>query len=173
MMAVLLACPRGDGETIDSFCRRRLRNARNVCMESGMWSMIWCQRIVDWDAHIHRGARYNHICSTLLNHKNSLWLRMQRSAWVPEDSNDSGGGRLSTTSGRTGTRANIGRPQVRWEQGVANAKSILSARTKSQSGGNALTIGTIIFNACSRARVYAEQYRHTIIPQTSGESGSS
>ena len=87
-----------------------------------MWSMTWCQRVIDWDEHIRRGARYNHICSSLLDHKNSLWLRVQRSAWVPENSNDSGGRGLSVLSGRTGTRLNIGRPQVRWDEGVANAR---------------------------------------------------
>ena len=52
--------------------------------------------------------------------------------------------RCSLTAGRTGTRCNIGRPQQRWEQGVALAGEVLCARALSQKGSNAISIGTRI-----------------------------
>jgi len=162
MLAMLLPCPQGSGESIDAYCRRRLRNARNVCMKAGMWSQLWCQRVLDWDKHIRRGSRYGHICSSLLNHHESVWLGFQRSQFVPENSDDSANGRITMYAGRTGTRLNIGRPQTRWDEGVSNARRILASRTHSTRGDNALSIGTIIYNACSKARVFAEQFNQHV-----------
>jgi hypothetical protein len=62
------------------------------------------------------------------------------------------------------TRLDIGRPQTRWDEGVDNARRILASRTHSTNGGNALSIGTIIFNACSKARAFAEQYSQHVNP---------
>ena len=74
------------------------------------------------------------------------WLLHERAKWVAEDSV---GSRYSLLVGRTGTRLNIGRPQVRWEHGVDLAREVLQSRDVSLKGSNAMTIGTRIRNALS------------------------
>ena len=100
-------CQGGPDEDIGTYC--------NVCQQGGFWSSIWCKRVINWDDHVRRGASYKHICARLLEYKNSDWLMHQRAKWVPVDGSAS---RNSITAGRTGTRCNIRRPQVRWEDGI-------------------------------------------------------
>ena len=72
------------------------------------------------------------------------WMLHQRAKWVPVHSvND----RCAVTAGRTGTRCNIGRPQIRWEDGVKLASEVKCSRATSLKGGNAVSIGTRIRNA--------------------------
>ena len=54
------------------------------------------------------------------------------------------GTRNSVIAGRTGTRLNIGRPQVRWVNGVGIAKHVLEGRQQSIRGNNALSISVRI-----------------------------
>ena len=68
----------------------------------------------------------------------------QRAQFVPINSISS---HLSVVAGRTGTRCNIGRPQMRWEDGLKLAREVMSSRATSLKGNNALTIGTRIRNA--------------------------
>jgi len=122
MTAFLLPCVRERDEALDSYCRRRLRNARNVCEKVGFWSELWCRRVTDWDAHDRRGAKYKHICASLVDYKHSQWLMHERSKWVPFDSENT---RCSVLAGRTGTRCNVGRPQTRWEDGLKLATEVM------------------------------------------------
>ena len=50
-------------------------------------------------------------------------------------------------AGRTGTRLNIGRPQPRWEEGVALAESVLQTRDSTVRGNQPLGIATRIREA--------------------------
>ena len=46
MYAILFACVRNLGETIDAYIRRRGRNARNVREGGRFVSLTWCKRVV-------------------------------------------------------------------------------------------------------------------------------
>ena len=144
MTKLLVPTSRLPGEDIDSYFRRRSRQARNLCSQVGFWSELWCQRVINWDQHVRRGVSYQHICANLLNFKDSQWLTHQRSMYVPSNGISS---RVSVSAGRTGTRNNIGRPQPRWEAGVALARDVLGSRTTAQRGNNALSIGSRIRSA--------------------------
>ena len=80
-----------------------------------------------------------------------------RSFWVPSQSDSLG---YFLTGGRTGTRCSSGRPQPRWEEGITLAKSVVQARSMSQKGSNALSVGTRIREALFSIRS-AVQETHT------------
>ena len=50
-------------------------------------------------------------------------------------------------AGRTGTRCNIGRPQVRWDSGVELAQEVLKSKRLTQKGVNVMSISSRIKNA--------------------------
>ena len=154
MMSFILPCIRGITESIDHYCRRRLRQARNVSQQIGLWSNLWCKRVINWEDHISRGERNNHFCTRLLKFHGRSWLWQQRTDYVPENSQNANGTRNSLFSGRTGTRMNIGRPQPRWQEGAAIARIASESRGISIRGQNARTIGTIIKEAVDAARIF-------------------
>ena len=154
MMDFVLPCPRAHNESIDHYCRRRLRQARNVCQQVGFWSLLWGERVIKWEEHLKRGERYTHLCARLMSFHGTQWLMEQRSAFVPTDSRNMNGSRNSLFSGRTGTRMNIGRPQPRWQDGCSIARDAKKARAQSIKGKNARTIGTIIREALETARAF-------------------
>ena len=96
---------------------------------------------------------YSHVCARLMKFHGTAWLQHQRSAFVPENSI---GARNTLSSGRTGTRMNIGRPQPRWQEGCSVARDAKTARAHSIKGENARTIGTIIREAIEAARVFVK-----------------
>ena len=151
MMSYVLPCPMHPDEDIDHFCRRKARQARNVCNERGNWSVLWSKRVVSWDEHVKRGNTY-HLCYPLLQFQDSHWLILQRSLFVSENST-----RCTLTSGRTGTRLNIGRPQPRWEVGVKLAKDVINSRNINIRGQNAISIGTIVSRAAHAAHDVASR----------------
>ena len=150
MLALVLPCVPTANESTDHFCRRRLRQARNVASHAGLWSLIWAQRIIDWNAHVLRGFEYNHICSRLVDFHDNDWLQRQRSMFVNSQN--------SIFAGRTGSRLNIGRPQTRWTSGVENAQVALSARPSHTRGGNSLSLSTGLREALNHVR-------RSILPQ--------
>ena len=77
----------------------------------------------------------------------------QRSLWVSE--RDS---RNSVLAGRTGTRLNIGRPQVRWQDGLSVAESVRKSRGVSIKGNNALSISSRIRESLNELRSSASQF---------------
>jgi len=135
-------------EDIDTFCRRRARQARTVANSVGLWSIVWCQRVIAWSAHLKRAALYQHPCTKLLNLNAATWLMTMRSQWVSVT-----GTRNSVLAGRTGTRLNIGRPQVRWTDGLSVALEVVKVRQESLKGNNALSISTRIREALSELRI--------------------
>jgi len=126
MLSKCIPCERVVGETVDAYCRRRMRTSRDMAHKVGTWSKVWCKRVLAWNHHLERARepnRFPHICNNLLDSHGSEWLAMQRSVGVtskPRTPNP----RNSVWAGRTGTRLNIGRPQVRWKDGVSYAKSM-------------------------------------------------
>ena len=58
---------------------------------------------------------------------------------------------------RTGTRLNIGRPQVRWQDGCIIARGTHEARAISPRGQNARTVGSIVKEASDAARAFVNR----------------
>ena len=121
-----------------------------------MLDWMWCQRIVSWDEHVKHAGKYKHLRFHLLNYHASEWLQMQRSRFVPSKGSDQT--RNSIFRGRTGTRLNIGRPQVRWADGLSVARLLLEGRQSSLDGNNALSVGSAIREAITIARNYVEMF---------------
>ena len=84
------------------------------------------------------------VCMLLLFH-NSAWLQAQRSQFVPAWGSAST--RNSVLAGRTGTRANGGRPQQRWDAGICLAQAFLRSRRGSLANSHALSVSSRIRNA--------------------------
>ena len=150
MLAFFLLCEPGIHETLDQFYRRRLRQARNVANQAGLWSLAWAQRNIQWQNHVLRGVEYGHFCSPLILFHNNSWLESRRAAFVNSQN--------SLLSDRPGTRLNIGRPQTRWAAGIDKAKAAVDARQAHRRGSNALTLGT-------RLREAIPQIRARFVPQ--------
>ena len=127
MLAIIMQLPRSIHESIDQYCRRRRREARNLASECCFWSTLWARRVIKWDEHVQRGVRHKHVVARFLNFQDANWLQRRRSEWVSADTPEVHG-RNSLTAGQTGTRLNVGRPQVRWDVGVVVAReSVASA----------------------------------------------
>ena len=151
MLAYILPCEPRLTETIDQFCRRRLRQARNVACQAGLWSLVWARRNIEWENHVLRGVDYGHFCCPLILFHNQHWLSMQRSIFVNSQN--------SLFAGRTGTRLNIGRPQTRWATGIDNANAAINARQTHTRGSNSFSVGT-------RLREAISQLRNIVFPQS-------
>ena len=74
-----------------------------------------------------------------------VWLQAQRSQFVPAWGSVST--RNSVLAGRTGTRANGGRPQQRWDAGICLAQAFLRSRRGSLANSHALSVSSRIRNA--------------------------
>ena len=143
-------------EDIDSYCRRRARTARSVCTSAGLWSELWIERVLNWQEHVMRGTAYGHICENLLKFRDEQWLRVQRSAFVAINSASWAEVRCHVDRGRTGTRLNIGRPQMRWHQGCELARAV----KQENKGREKVSIGTAIFNVLSNLRLAFDYEGH-------------
>ena len=142
MVSILIRPPQADWEDHISYRRRRLRLARNMCSQIGMWSETWAKRVISWHEHNMRAPS---VLRDLVLYRDANWLQSQRWHYVVA----SGAAAIRNTifAGRTGTRANIGRPQMRWEAGIALARSFLEGRRISVCGKNSLSVGSRIRNA--------------------------
>ena len=76
-----------------------------------------------------------HPAASFLCVHDSAWLVLQRARRV-----NPFGGKNTLLAGQTGTRLNIGRPQVRWSDGERIAASLQASRATSLDGSNALSI---------------------------------
>ena len=87
------------------------------------------------------------VLKKLLLFHNSDWLQAQRSRFVPESG--SANTRNSVLAGRTGTRANAGKPLQRWDDGICLARAFLRSRREALSNSHALSVSSRIRNAVS------------------------
>ena len=145
----LMTCIRKPNESKDSFFRRKRREARNKANDIGLWSLMWCKRVLSWRDHVLRGVHHGHLCGSLLKFHDSTWLQQKRAEWVSTLGISS---RNTLAAGRTGTRILATRPQVRWEDGCNVAKSTLEARDTSIKGKNSLSIGSRIREVIQNVR---------------------
>ena len=144
MIARIIPCVVQVNESLDHFCRRRLRQARNIASHAGLWSLSWAKRTIDWNEHILRGLEYQHFCAPLIEFHNFEWLQSQRSIYSNSQN--------SIFAGRTGSRLNIGRPQTRWATGIHNASTAIAARSTHSRGGHSLSLSTRLREAMTHVR---------------------
>ena len=116
----MIACserlPRRAGEDVGEYCRRRGREAGSLARRAGLWSHLWCKRVVDSSNHLQRERNLSSWASRLLAYKGRTWLQQCRSSMNS----------ASVHSGRTGTRMLPGRVHCRWHDGVDAAEDTLS-----------------------------------------------
>ena len=139
----ILPCFRFDIEDTDTFCRRQARQARNVANQCGLWSIVWAKRAIAWKV-VRRGANcaLPFLCQGFWMTTTPLGSRSSGAVFCSDFST-----RNSIFWGRTGTRLNVGRPQVQWSDELSVAVSASSSRSESQRGGNSLSIGARIREA--------------------------
>ena len=123
------------------YVRRRRRLARNLVSKIGFWSEAWARRTISWHEHVMRTTG---VMRSLVELRNSDWLEAQRAQFVVQTG--SSASRNSLTAGRTGTRCNIDRPQMRWLAGINLAKGFLESR-RSTTRGESLSVGSRIRQA--------------------------
>ena len=145
MVSILSRIPKHDSEDWVGWIRRSRRLARNVCARIGFWSEAWARRTISWHEHV---MRHPGILKDLLLWHNSDWLQAMRAHFVAQ--NGSEYTRNSFLAGRTGTRADGGRPQPRWDEGITLARAFLNSRSQSINGSNALSVTSRIREAVSQ-----------------------
>ena len=118
MLSFLAKVPKLPGESLVVWFKKRNHVGRQLAVKSGLWSLNWARRVLDWDAHVDRSAEWNSIAFRIKNYRGESWLRNKRLAFV---SKIPGFGRNRPEKGRLGTRALGGKPQPRWHEGVALA----------------------------------------------------
>ena len=123
MIACITRSTKLAGESVASFCRRRMRVAHAIAAENGNWSLKWFARFGAWNEHLDRHP--THPASRLLAVRDSAWLRQRRASITP--------GNLVRTkwtidAGHSGTRACSGYVAQRWEAGRVFGNSQLHRR---------------------------------------------
>ena len=121
MLGILSKIPRLQGELLQDWLIRRARISKKLAAKIGWWSSVWAKRVINWHEHVLRSTK--HIHSGILNYQEQNWLIARRLFWCTQ--NGSTSSRLSPFGGRTDTRICAGRPQQRWEQGVALARQLV------------------------------------------------
>ena len=112
-LAVLFDVKPRPQEDIGVFQERRHAFTQHLAQEMGLWSVEWARSIVSWSDHV---ARYHDAGSwipALLGWQDSVWLSIRRA--------------LFSSSGisRTRTRVFRGKPERRWEEGLAKARRVI------------------------------------------------
>ena len=126
-----------------------------MCDKIGLWSLCWASRVQQWHEHVLRSACHNSINARLIRYHDAQWLLHKRAEWISE--HESSSSRVTTVAGRTGTRLNIGQPQIRWEEGLALAKEVQhNTRDASLVDRSKISIGTRIREAVKALRNFLE-----------------
>ena len=137
MIAKLMKLPRTPEESLDGYCRRRLRSARALACDVGLWSLQWARRVCTWQEHFSRAGMRNHIFR-LLELRGVRFLQQCRSRYVV--TNGTQQSRNTLFAGRTGTRVLGSRPQMRWCEGAILAKSLRHVRCEDVKNKSARTV---------------------------------
>ena len=88
--------------------------------KQGLWSERHCDRVVQWDEHLHRSVNWRTWAAQLQDVRGDDFLQAKR---LEHNS-------TSALAGRTGTRLpGLGKVQVRWADGVRFAKAHLDAQS--------------------------------------------
>ena len=120
---ISIACPtrRRPGEDSSQHARRKGRHASGLAKDAGLWSDHWFKRALAWDEHVGRsrsGCKWN---LSLLAFHDASWLQQQRctfAAVAPIRSNP-----WTVFAGRTGTRAQAGKVQPRWQEAIQKVRN--------------------------------------------------
>lgn len=131
MVEMCVPCHILPDEDINTYIRRRHKQASKICSAAGNWSTVWAGRVISWQSHVARGINYGHPVVGLLRHQDAAWLEAQRLRTRPT-------ARYSLRSGELGRRVCPGRPQPRWDECIQLANSIkTSCSNASHDNSNA------------------------------------
>ena len=112
MHGIALRIKKSPVESVQEFNGRRARAVRLHVRPH--WSFIWYNQCDKWAKHLERHP--NLWPARLFAYRNALWLQTQRFLV----------GSASILAGRTGTRANPGPVQRRWQDGLSFARQCLA-----------------------------------------------
>ena len=113
MLRQFLSLERWPCETLECYCRRRMRAAADLARQQGDWGMRHAMRVCSWAEHLDRPRNYESLASLLFRWHGASWLEDRRL-----DPNIGG-------SLRPGTRTQSGYLNVRWDESIAKAQCIL------------------------------------------------
>ena len=139
MISIVLRVPRMPHESGEVYVRRSRRIVADHVFTVGKWSLMWAERVISWHEHV---MRHNSFAQVILSTMAESWLQSRRALYLSQT--------CTLDAGRTGTRENQGRPQVRWLAGISLASSVANEPTtqiNSISSTRMLSIATIIHNA--------------------------
>ena len=134
MMGLVARVPKLDGDDAATYLQRRSRIAKRIIEDGNMWwTQRWFKRAGNWDSHLRRDLRQQLLH---LHDGVSLDLVATRFSWAPLLLDWKGKDFLDVQRSfefrdkahvlwrsRTKTRACLGRPQVRWHEGIVHARS--------------------------------------------------
>ena len=109
MLSIILGCRPLPDEPIETFVRRRGREAGNFQRNIGCWSIIWASAVVKWSQHLRR------------RRNDRTWAAMLACVMDPDILLQ----RRSDFSGRPRTRASPGFIFKRWWEAVRDASTFV------------------------------------------------
>ena len=113
MLSQFLVLERWPCETLEAFCRRRMRAAASLAHQQGDWGTRHAIRVCNWSDHLERPRNHQSLAAMLYNWHGASWLEERRL-------NPDIGGVL-----RPGTRTSSGFLHARWDEAVIKARSRL------------------------------------------------
>ena len=111
MVVQFLSLERWPCDSLDVYCRRRMRAASMLAKSQGDWGVLHAKRVCNWAEHLERERNYFSLASLLYRWYGAKWLEDRRLS--PDF-----GGPL-----RPGTRAESGFLCARWDESVSKARS--------------------------------------------------
>lgn len=121
MALVAIKTPKLDTETLEGYCKRRARIARKTCRETGVWSKIWYDKALAWDAHVQRAPLSQN--AQMLCWHDQKWLQPRRAQYATSTWSIAKPA-FTLTAGRTNTRISSGKVEMRWQEGLDYARSM-------------------------------------------------
>ena len=120
LTAQLLPVRRDACESDDQFFRRRAHIVSTKIKKHGLWSDKWFTRALSWHDHVLRNHNGRIWSAHILAVRDSNWLAARRATFAPT---------ISTAlrpwtalAGRLNLRTNRGRPSIRWEDSILDAR---------------------------------------------------
>ena len=105
---------RDSGESDEQYARRRGREAAKLESQCGAWQNKAAEKTILWHEHLNR-AGSSSWPGSLLGCRNRGWLQIRRAVV----------NYASVFGGRLGLRSSPARPHLRFEDGVAHAKTVV------------------------------------------------
>ena len=111
MLSPFLSTERWPCETLEGYCRRRLRAVSNLAHRQGDWGTQHAIRLCHWADHLERSRNQRSIAAIMYDWHDAAWLEQRR--LDPHI-----GGSL-----HPGTRCSSGFLHARWDESVSKARA--------------------------------------------------